>query len=83
VGASLICADERRRARARARGCAQSSHRFPVDVAKALLSAGALVTLRRLRGGPAAAGAASPPLQLRLLYPLSVSLLQHDCIVPR
>ncbi|KIY96776.1 hypothetical protein MNEG_11185 [Monoraphidium neglectum] len=61
----------------------KSSHRFPVDVAKALLSAGALVTLRRLRGGPAAAGAASPPLQLRLLYPLSVSLLQHDCIVPR
>ncbi|KAI8476015.1 MAG: hypothetical protein J3K34DRAFT_516927 [Monoraphidium minutum] len=76
----------------------KSSHRFPVDVAKALLSAAALVTLRRLGpeppapaaaggaggGGAAGAGPPRPPLlQLKLLYPLSISLLQQDFIVPR
>lgn len=50
-----------------------------MDTAKALLGAGALVTLRVLAGGPDG----DAPLQVRLLYPLSISLLQQDFIVPR
>jgi hypothetical protein len=60
----------------------QASHRFAVDVGRALLCAGALVTLRRLRGGPGGA-AGEPAMQLRLVYPLAVSLLQQDFIIPR